>query len=607
MITTPVELDDALDRIADQGGVGSLDLETTAFIPSAGEVRLIQICGPDEKVFVIDCWAVGEKLELPDHRRGFHEIADWFDDPAFMWIAFNNQFELSWFHAAGADPLIRDAGHLHRAIYGGGRFALANLVKTHLGIDMDKEHQASDWSAPVLSPEQLSYAADDALYTWQAWWKMRRSASEGALRAFLMLDNMTPAVMEMQAQGLLLDRERHAEIVSKWQVMLEEREELIRELIDEAEVPNLNSGKQLSNFFSALVPDELLEVWPRTEKTKLLSTANKDLIEVAGVVAGTPLAEALRLLAERSTLVKYLSSFGDNLITLSSMSHDDRIHANYRIGAAITGRFSSSGPNLQQQPRDKDFFGERLSVRRSFIAAPGRLMASLDYSGIELRVLALLSGDPQLLEDMITGDVHLEVGQFMAGRPLDKSVTEDKEIRQSAKAVSFGIVYGTSAGGLAGRTGWTFDRAQGLIDFWADRYPLAFGYRNIMREQAQQSGFITMVDGGTIKVGVSASPTRLANYPVQRAALSVMAYAIIRHHDSLCDYREEHGPVCTLNSTIHDALIDEADEDHAERVLRLMHRDMVAGYLDVFPGAPTDRLVEGGVGPSWGELEDVEL
>jgi len=592
VITTLDGLEDLLDKIGD--GVAALDFETTSFTPQTGEVRLAQVCNKDVYA-VIDFFAIG----------GFASVAEWFEDAA--WIVFHAGFELRWFQYAGANPTCWDVGHLRRAIEGGGHFTLKKLVGWELGIEMSKEQQASNWSAPELSDEQLLYAARDALYTWDAWEKLKKRSDAGHMRAFNLLDGMLTAVIEMEETGLVLDRSVHQDLVDKWELLAVDREAEVRKMITEDEVANLNSGKQLSDFFSKIMPDHILEAWPRTEKTGALSTANDDLKQVGALVHGTPLQDTLILLSERSTLQKYISSFGTGLITRATMDPNRRVHARYNIAAAITCRFSSSAPNLQQIPRDRDFFGERLSVRRSFIAPEGKQLVSLDYSGIELRVLALLSGDEQLLDDMINGDVHLEVGSHMAGRKLDKKITADKEIRQSAKGVSFGIVYGITALGLSAAMKRSYEEAQSYIDFWASRYSKAFAFRDAVQTEAfDTGGYIRVIDGGTIWMGKRPSITKCANYPVQRAALSIMASAIIRHHETVVDLRS-HGRDIRMASTIHDALIDEVAQADAQAALLAMKADMVGGYKDIFPHAPTDRLVEGGIGPNWGQLEDVEV
>jgi len=201
------------------------------------------------------------------------------------------------------------------------------------------------------------------------------------------------------------------------------------------------------------------------------------------------------------------------------------------------------------------------------------------------------------------------MAEYVVGRPIDKKVIEDYELRQSMKAVNFGIVYGTTALGLAGRQGWKYSFAEDLLDYWSKRYPTAWQLRfNAKEEASRKPHLLRMVDGGTIYMGPRPGMTRCANYPVQRAALSVMARAIVRHKDSLDRWRAARPDAyARMASTIHDALIDEARAEHAREILQMMRRDMINGYLDVFPGAPIDDLVEGGVGPSWGELEEEDL
>ena len=251
--------------------------------------------------------------------------------------------------------------------------------------------------------------------------------------------------------------------------------------------------------------------------------------------------------------------------------------------------------------------GRATSVRRSFVAGLGRRLVSYDYSGIELRVLALLSGDEQLLEDMIVGDVHAEVATKMTGRLITKASTKkskaDKDARQAAKGVSFGIIYGAGATKLAATMRTSKHAAEGYIEFWQQRYPRAFDLRYQMMDEVSRTRYIRCADGGTIYIGSRPDLPKCANYPVQRAALSIMARAIARHKATLDEQRSINKQRMTrMISTIHDALIDEAATKDAAACMKLMYRDMELGYTDVFPDAPTGNLLEGGVGPNWAEL-----
>jgi DNA polymerase-1 len=576
----------------------ALDFETTSLRPSDGRVRLAQLRN-DEVRCVID----------------FDQIPGGFVACAVLfvglgpWVVFYSGFELRWFLAAGATPDIVDVGHLRRARMGGGRFSLADMVLWDLEQKLAKDEQVSNWAAPELSVSQLEYAIRDADVTFELWEHWKAKTTEAHDRAAQLLDDMTLGVIEMEEAGMLLDRRAHLDLVTRWEQIRDDLAAQVRALISEDEVPNLNSNPQFSDFFARIFPDRVLAVWPKTEKTNQLEISGDALAKMAGLFPGTPVEAALDALSRYRKISKYLSSFGNTMIDAAARAPDGRVRARFNVGAARTNRFSSSGPNLQQMPRDKMLFADdqdQTRVRKSFIAPAGSLLVSYDYSAIEMRVLALLSGDDQLLEDVVFGDVHSEVAAVIAGHKIDKKTPEGKTARSKAKGVSFGIIYGSAAAGLSITMRTSLEKAQSYIDFWGDRYKRAFAYRFQMQEQAKETGYLTMCDGGTIYLGKrNADLPKCANYPVQRAALSVMARAITRHKATLDELRgsgELHPERTRLLATIHDALIDEALETQAEIVKRAMAEDMTAGYLDFFPGAPTDNLIEGGVGPNWADL-----
>lgn len=591
-ITTRRGLIKALHDISkDESGHCALDFETTALSPEAGRVRLVSLCN-------------GATEALVDFDRisgGFRSCAKAFAELDVWWIVFNYGFEHSWFRDAGANLKLFDVQHLRQSIVGGSNLSLALAVLWDLDVKLDKEQQASDWSAEKLTEEQLEYAIDDARITWRLWQYWQERSDEGTRACAQLLNDLEEPVIAMQEAGMQIDTTRHRKLIEDWESIQADRIRAVREMVGEDEVANINSNQQWSRYFSRLLPDQLLRLWPKTEKTGQLDMSTDQLRKVAGTFPGTPLETTLDALADYKRVSKYLSSFGETLITRTEMSPDGRIHARYNIGAARTLRFSCSSPNLQQIPRDQDdWFGEFMSVRESFVEKHGFRVVSLDYSAIELRVLALLSGDAQLLDDVVNGDVHSEVAAGIIGRPLDLNNKADKTIRSNAKRVSFGIIYGSAAPGLAVSMRTSVGRAQEIIDFWEARYPDAFRLRFDAMEDAQENdGYLRMIDGGTIWMGKRPEVPKCANYPVQRAAWTVMARALIRHHRRLQDQRR---PVVKMIGTIHDALMDKAHRRHAKMALHWMYEDMVAGYLDVFPEGPTERLVEGGFGPSWGFL-----
>tara|TARA_B100000497_G_scaffold16980_1_gene19851 strand:+ start:3564 stop:5348 length:1785 start_codon:yes stop_codon:yes gene_type:complete len=571
-------------------GATALDFETTSLSPRDGKVRLVSLCNKRVKV-VVDFDQIG---------GGFRNCAKLFNKG--KWIVFNVGFEARWFLDAKCSPELLDVGNLRRAIIGGGSFSLANLVQWDLKKVMSKEQQRSDWSLPDLSQEQLDYAFKDAELTYELWKHWEAEADEGRWAGFRLLNDMHPAVIEMEDAGMLVDKTAHKKLIEAWYIAKTDRVKRIRELVGEDEVSNINSDGQWSDYFARTMPDKFLRGWTKTEKTGQLSMTTETLKRLAGAVPDTPLETFFDALSEYKTISKYINSFGENIINAANLN-GGRIQARFNIGYARTCRFSSSGPNLQQIPRDKELLGKATSVRSSFIAGVGRKLVSLDYSGIELRVLALLSNDEQLLEDVVEGDVHSEVASVMAGRKIDKTKKADKDLRSKAKGVSFGIIYGSGANGLSSTMRVSPEKAQDYIDYWSTRYAKAFNYRFKMMSEAEKSRFIRMVDGGTIYMGRQPELPKCANYPVQRAALSVMARAIIRHKSSLTAARASGDQrLSRMLATIHDAIIDEASSRDAPHLLDMMHEDMVQGYLDVFPGTPTHNLVEGGFGANWGEL-----
>jgi DNA polymerase I len=579
------------------GGACALDFETTSLRPADGKVRLVSLYNGQH----------GALVDFDPIPGGFRACASMFETG--QWVVFNAGFELRWFIDAGSpDVACRDVGYLRRAIMGGGQYALKQLISWDLGREMDKTEQASDWANPDLTESQLEYAYNDAADTWALFQHWHNKSDAGHLRAWQMFDDMVPAVIEMEEAGMLLDTHRHDRLIGAWTRIQSEQMALIGQTVTRDQVQNIRSDSQWSDYLGSILPDHVVDSWPRTEKTGHLSMSGEVLRSVAAQFEvshpGNPLTALLDALAAYKKVAKYISSFGDSLLQKARSSPDQRVRARFNIAAARTGRFSCSGPNLQQIPRDNELLGEATSVRSSFVSAPGHRLVSLDYSGIELRVLALLSQDDQLLEDMLEGDVHSEVAAVIAGHPIDKSTTEGKKARTAAKAVSFGIIYGSGAGGLAVTMRTSVETAQAYIDFWADRYGNAFDYRNKVMAEASSTRYIRCADGGTIYMGKKPDLPKCANYPVQRAALSVMARALIRHKNTLDDARSRGEQSHTqMISTIHDAIIDETLLADAGSCLSLMGRDMTDAYLDIFPAASTARLVEGGVGTSWANLE----
>ena len=557
----------------------AIDFETTSLDPKDGRARLISIAGPRVNV-VIDFDRCGALVTLAPYFMGGE------------WIVFNNKFEGAWFLRGGVRLTLLDVGHLRRACMGGGGFSLKMMALWDLSVEMAKEEQLSDWNGK-LTQSQLDYAWMDSAVTMKLWDYWMDKSSPSIYAGFRLINDMWPAVLEMEQAGMHLDKAKHRKLIRKWTVQKQQAERTMRSLVSADEVTNLRSDAQLSDYFVSILPDNILNAWPKTEKVGRLSMKGRDIRPIALTVP-YPMSRFLAGVQVHRKKDKLISSFGEGLINKAAMD-SGRVHARFNIAAAKTGRFSCSSPNLQQVPHDP-------IIRSSFTATTGRRIVKADYSLIEMRVLAMLSDDEQLLTDCMTkrpNDVHTSVAAFMTGK---KPGDVDPWERTGAKKVGFGIVYGSGAAGLALNMRLPLSGGRELLDKWEARYPNAFAYRYKSQAQARRTGYLEMVSGRQVWVGKKASLPICANYPIQGGALDVMAGAVTHFKRMLNKVRKEEELKVSFLGTIHDELVAECEGADSRHILDLMFTAMQWGWQDMFPGSSTERLVEGGWGSNWGNI-----
>jgi DNA polymerase I-like protein with 3'-5' exonuclease and polymerase domains len=428
LVTARPSVRAAIAAIAADGDVHALDFETTGLRPEDAEVRLTCICGPAGS-YVIDHFASG----VP-----FVDVAADLA-AACAWAVFNAGFEGRWFDDAtgGPDVTLYDVGVMSKAKLGGRPLALADMVKRDLKKERDNKHlQVSDWSQPELSREQYDYGFEDAEDTYALWELWRADLSPGQWRGFRILNDAWRATAEMEDTGLLLDVAHHEKLIRTWELRRGVAERYLRKYTPESVIENIRSKKQLSDFLKTVLDETSIRAWPSTAKTEQLQTTRTQLRQ-ASYRTPYPFSRWLAALMVFNRADKYLSTYGETLLTKQALSQDGRIHGRFNIAQAVTCRYSSSSPNAQNIPRNP-------KVRRSFIAAPGTEMVLADYSGIELRVLAEVSDDARLRQDVIFGDVHAESAITLFRQPRDEFMARlkakdpaAKEMRSKAKAFSF--------------------------------------------------------------------------------------------------------------------------------------------------------------------------
>ena len=304
--------------------------------------------------------------------------------------------------------------------------------------------------------------------------------------------------------------------------------------------------------------------------------------------------ELPRLILEHRALAKLKSTYTDKLPRLCDPH--GRVHTSYHQAVAATGRLSSSDPNLQNIPIRT---AEGRRIREAFIADQGNLILAADYSQIELRIMAHLSGDPGLLEAFARGmDIHQATAAEVFGIDPDQ-VTEEQ--RRSAKAINFGLIYGMSAFGLSRQLNISRDEAQSYVDLYFQRYPGVKAYMDGTREQARAQGYVETVFGRRLHLPeINARQAQRRQYaersainaPMQGTAADVIKRAMIAVDHWLQDSKLP----ARLLMQVHDELVLEAKKESLDQVS--------AGLRERMESAADLRVtlkVDLGSGGSWDE------
>ena len=430
------------------------------------------------------------------------------------------------------------------------------------------------------------YAAEDADIALQLhrtlWPKL--SAEPGLRSVFEQIElPLVPILSRMERTGVLIDVEllhRQSEELASRMAALEAQAYRVA-----GQPFNLASPKQIQE----ILYDKLgLPVLARTPKGAP-STAESVLQELA---LDYPLP---RLILEYRGLAKLKSTYTDKLP--EQVDPDTgRVHTSYHQAVAATGRLSSSDPNLQNIPIRTE---EGRRIRQAFIAAPGRRILAADYSQIELRIMAHLSGDAGLRRAFEAGlDIHRATAAEVFGVPPEQ-VTDEQ--RRSAKAINFGLIYGMSAFGLARQLGIDRGAAQEYVDLYFARYPGVKEYMDRTREQAHERGYVETLFGRRLYLPEinSRNGTRRAaaertaiNAPMQGTAADIIKRAMIRADGWL---RDNDGVACMIMQ-VHDELVFEVADAEVQRVSDAV-RSAMAGAAEL----SVPLVVDIGVGDNWDE------
>lgn len=473
------------------------------------------------------------------------------------------------------------------------RHDLDSLALTYLGLKTTRYEEVAGKGAKQIPFQQVSleqavaYAAEDADITLRLhrvlWPKLL--AEPKLKRVYLEIEMpLVPVLVRMERHGVLVDREALTALGKE----LKQRCAAIEEQVYciAGETFNLASPKQIQHILFEKLDLPVLQKTPKGQP----STSEAVLQELAADY------ELPRLILEHRALSKLKSTYTDRL-PQQIHPRTGRVHTSYHQAVTATGRLSSSEPNLQNIPIRRE---EGRRIRRAFIAPPGYRLVAADYSQIELRIMAHLSGDPNLLRAFAAGvDVHRATAAEVFNVAPDQVSPEQRRI---AKTINFGLIYGMSAFGLANQLGVEQEEAQAYIARYFERYPGVYAYMQATKQSAYQLGYVETLFGRRLYVPElkSSNPQRrqyaertAINAPMQGSAADIIKRAMIAVDRWILEAARDR---VKMIMQVHDELVFEVAEDYLEQAIV-----QIRAHMQEAASLSVPLVVEIGVGTNWEE------
>ncbi|WIY26646.1 DNA polymerase I [Parasedimentitalea psychrophila] len=603
-VTSAEELQPWIDRIQQRGWV-AVDTETTGLDSMVVDLVGISLCiEPGEACYI----PLTHRAAAADDLFGSDELAEGqmplaialemlkpvLQDPAILKIGQNMKYDAKILHRYGVDIApIDDTMLMSYALHGGlhnhGMDTLSDRYLDHTPIPI-KPLLGAGKSAITFDKVPISdavpYAAEDADITLRLWqlFKPKLHLSQVTTVYETLERPLIPVLATMEMHGIKVDRDTLSRMSNAFAQKMAGLEDEIHALAGRPF--NVGSPKQLGEILF----DEMGLEGGKKGKTGAYATG-ADILED---LAGTHDLPA-RVLDWRQ-LSKLKSTYTDALQDHIN-ADTGRVHTSYLQTGANTGRMASSDPNLQNIPVRSE---EGRRIREAFIAEPGNVLLSLDYSQIELRILAHVAGIDTLKQAFADGlDIHAMTASEMFGVSMDE-MTPD--IRRQAKAINFGVIYGISGFGLARNLRIPRAEAQGFINRYFERFPGIRTYMDATVEFAKEHGYVQTLFGRRIHTpeiaakGPRAGFAKRAaiNAPIQGTAADVIRRAMIRMPDAIA-----HLPARMLLQ-VHDELLFEVPEAAVEETIATA-KSVMENAADPAVHLDVKLIVDAGRGANWAE------
>jgi DNA polymerase-1 len=594
-VTTTQQLDSWIKAL-DKAPLFAFDTETTSLDYMQAEIVGVSFCiEPGKAAYVPLAHDYAGAPDQLDRKKSLARLKPLLEDPGRPKVGHHLKYDAHVLLGCGiALAGMRYDSMLESYVLNSTatRHDMDSCAKHYLGIDTIKYEDVAGKGAKQIPFNQVpvdkaaEYSAEDADITLQLHRTLHAAlGKEPALLAVYedIEQPLVPVLLAMEHHGVLVDRDRlrrqSAEIVKRLA-------ELEAEAHRSAGQPfNLDSPKQLQEI---LFTRQGLPVRQKT-RTGQPSTAEDVLEELAEKY---PLP---RLILEYRGLAKLRSTYTEKLPEQIDPK-TGRVHTSYHQAVAVTGRLSSSDPNLQNIPIRTP---EGRRIRQAFVAPEGHVLLAADYSQIELRIMAHLSGDEGLARAFAEdGDIHRATAAEVFDTSPDK-VTDDQ--RRAAKAINFGLIYGMSAFGLARQLGIERPAAQDYVERYFGRYPGVRDYMERTRTSARERGFVETVFGRRLYLPAIRSRDRnmqqyaersAINAPMQGTAADIIKRAMIRVHAWL----SESGLPARLVLQVHDELVLEVASGAVDEV-----RNMLVGIMCGAAELAVALKVDTGTGGNWDE------